>query len=432
MCFFVGHKYFNIMNKKFFVSALFLLLTFVFLSACKSKEISVSVLLQNVNRSVPSIFYRDMVDLLNNEKYLAHRAEMSDSLYAIALKNEWIPLVFADTAVFLYKHNGAPDTDIRIMGDLNGWSLNREPQVVLHAFTDTGLFYGIYKAPSTSTRVDYKIRVGSNFILDPGNKRLAWGGFGSNSELALSAYVASPWPIERSNTAKGSMSDNITLKSDALGYDVNIKVYLPNAYDNTKTYPLLVTTDGHEYSNSRLGAVNVVADNMINDNLITPLIIVFVDPRDPKSAQNKRQTEYVANDKFVQFLGVELLQYLENNYAVTTQANQRAILGTSLGGLNSAYCGVKSPTSYGLLAIQSPAFWIYPEIIDLYRNASTQNLKIYMDTGNIYDTEVMARNMQAVLNDKAYPLHYAEYSEGHSWANWRARIDDILLYFFRK
>ena len=92
--FFVGHKYVNIMNKKFFVSDLFLLLAFVFLSACKSKEISVSVLLQNVNRSVPSIFYRDMVDLLNNEKYLTQRAEMSDSLYAIALKNEWIPLVF--------------------------------------------------------------------------------------------------------------------------------------------------------------------------------------------------------------------------------------------------------------------------------------------------------------------------------------------------
>ncbi len=418
-------------NKTLISIALFSLLFGLF-SACKPKELSTNAILQNIDRTNPSAFYGNMLSLLNNDKYLAQRSELSDSLYAIAAQNEWIPLVFADTAVFLYKHSGATDTDIRIMGDLNAWSTNREPQVVLRAFADTGLYYGIYKAPSTHTRVDYKIRVGSNFILDPGNKRLAWGGFGSNSELALSEYKNSTYTNERAETPKGNVSNNITIKSEALGYDINIKVYLPFGYNSNKTYPLLVTTDGHEYSHPRLGAVNIVADNMIAENIIEPLIIIFVDPRDPKSGINKRQSEYVANDKFNRFLSVELLQYLENNYSVSTNAKQRAILGTSLGGLNSAYCGIKSPESYGLIAIQSPAFWIYPDIIDLYRNANKQDLKIYMDTGNIYDTETMARSMQTLLAEKGYSLHYKEYSEGHSWGNWRARIDDILQYFFAK
>lgn len=420
------------MYKRFFISVALCFVFLALLSACKPKEMGVTAILQNVDRTNPAAFYRHMLSSLSNEKYLTQRAELSDSLYAIALRNEWIPLVFADTAVFLYKYKGAADTDIRIMGDLNGWSINRDPQVVLRAFTDTDLFYGIYKAPSTETRVDYKIRVGSNFLLDPGNKRLAWGGFGSNSELALSEYKASPWANERLETPKGNVSNNIGIKSEALGYDINIKVYLPFGYNSNNTYPLMVTTDGHEYSNSRLGAVNIVADNMIAENKIEPLILVFVDPRDPQSGHNKRQSEYVANDKFIQFLTVELLQYLENNYSVSKSAHQRAILGTSLGGLNSAYCGIKAPVSYGLIAIQSPAFWIYPEIIDLYHNANKQDLKIYMDTGNIYDTETMARTMQTVLAEKAYTFHYNEYSEGHSWGNWRARIDDILLYFFEK
>lgn len=420
------------MNKRFFIPIALYLIAFAAFSACKPKELSTNAILQNIDRSNPSAFYQGMQSLLNDDKYLAQRVELSDSLYAIALQKEWIPLVFADTAIFLYKHSGGADTDIRIMGDLNGWSTNREPQIVLRAFSDTGLYYGIYKAPTTDTRVDYKIRVGSNFILDPGNKRLAWGGFGSNSELALSDYKTSPWVNERTDTPKGTVSNNITLKSEALGYDINIKVYVPFGYNSNTTYPLLVTTDGHEYSNARLGAVNIVADNMIADKKIEPIIVVFVDPRDPKNAQNKRQSEYVANDKFVQFLSFELLHYLENNYSISKMANQRAILGTSLGGLNSAYCGIKSPSSYGLIAIQSPAFWIYPDIVDLYRNANKQDLKIYMDTGNIYDTEAMARNMQSVLNEKAYTLHYNEYSEGHSWGNWRARIDDVFLYFFEK
>ena len=41
---------------------------------------------------------------------------------------------------------------------------------------------------------------------------------------------------------------------------------------------------------------------MLHENKIEPLIIVFVDPRDPTNGTNKRMTEYVANDNFVTFL----------------------------------------------------------------------------------------------------------------------------------
>lgn len=412
-----------------------LLYTYLFLSqafmfGCKTNELSVDAILKQADTSNPSAFYHQMQTLLNDDNHLTQRTELADSLYAMAARKEWIPLVFADTAVFLFTHKGDANTDIRIMGDLNGWSTTREPQVLLKAFANTNLHYGIYKAPTTDTRVDYKIRVGSNFVLDPGNKKLAWGGFGSNSELALPDYKYSPWTTEKSGIEKGTLSGNIAIKSDTLGYNINLKVYVPHNYNPQLQYPLLVTTDGHEYSNYKLGALPVVADNMIAEKMIEPLIVVFVDPRDPKTGENKRQNEYVANDKFTHFMTVELIKYLSENYSISTKANKRAILGTSLGGLNSAYCGIKAPQAYALIGIQSPAFWVHPQIIDRYKNTDKISLKIYMDTGNIYDTEAMARNMKTVLDTKNVALRYNEYSEGHSWGNWRARMDDILLYFF--
>jgi len=88
------------------------------------------------------------------------------------------------------------------------------------------------------------------------------------------------------------------------------------------------------------------------------------------------------------------------------------------------------PDVFGLLGIQSPAFWYYPQIMNMFTNAEKSLYKIYMDTGTIYDTQEKAREMKGIMEGKGYQIMYGEYSEGHSWGSWRARIDDILFYFF--
>ena len=42
------------------------------------------------------------------------------------------------------------------------------------------------------------------------------------------------------------------------------------------------------------------------------------------------------------------------------------------------------------------------------------------------------RRVRDLLLEKGYDLVYAEYPEGHSWGNWKAHIDDILLTFWPK
>ena len=55
-----------------------------------------------------------------------------------------------------------------------------------------------------------------------------------------------------------------------------------------------------------------------------------------------------------------------------------------------------------------------------------------MSTGVIFDTQDKARAMKEVLDSKGYQLQYIEVNQGHSWGNWRALIEEPLVYFFGK
>jgi len=387
---------------------------------------------KQVNISSPSAFYHSILPALNRCNSASQRMALADSIFYIAKTRLWIPIVFGDTAIFLYKHNTTSPANVQVFGDLNGWSDSKVPQITLSNYESTKLYFGIYKAPSTSTRIDYILVVNGSWMLDPSNPKLVWGGLGLNSELTLSNYVHSDWVNPREKGNKGTLSNNIKIHSDTLGYDINYRVYLPCGYRVCEKYPVVFTTDGQEYCDKNLGAANIIADNLIMDGKIKPIIMVFIDPRNPDTNTNRRSQEYVNNRKFTNFLSTELFKQIKTNYSIIGTPDQTAILGTSLGGINSAFTGILRSDVFGLVAMQSPAFWYYPNIMNMYTTARKMPLKIYMDAGTIYDTQGKALEMKSILDIKAYPLHYAEYSEGNSWGNWRSRIDDMLIYFFQK
>jgi enterochelin esterase family protein len=40
--------------------------------------------------------------------------------------------------------------------------------------------------------------------------------------------------------------------------------------------------------------------------------------------------------------------------------------------------------------------------------------------------------MKHALEEKGYDVAYSEFNQGHSWGNWRAHIDDMLVFFWGK
>ncbi len=343
------------------------------------------------------------------------------------LKNRnQIPFIFGDSVAFLYKGEASM---VSWAGDFNGWwesALGYEGVKI----GLSNVWINEQKFPSDA-RLDYKIIVNGNWILDPANPYRQMSGFGPNSELRMPGWVFPQETVLQPGVTRGSLSGNFTILSNTsnLNYSVQYKVYTPYGYNELSNLPVIYVTDGHEYSDDAKGSMIIVLDNLIFSGQIKPVIAVFIDPRNPSNLNlNRRSDEYTANNKFANFVADELVPVIDSNYKTDTTAEVRAILGTSLGGWNSAFFGYYRSDKFHLIGIHSPAF--DDAIIDNYSISSLLPIKIYMSTGVINDTQVKARAMKTIMDNKGYPLMYKEVNEGHSWGNWRALIDEPLIYFF--
>lgn len=318
-------------------------------------------------------------------------------------------------------------------GDFNGWDPNKG------GFNGTrvGLsnVWNCIKSFPANARLDYKIVIGSNWILDPDNPFSQSSGVGTiNSELRMPDWVYPAETIPRSRIPRGNFSENFSINSANLGYTVYYRVYTPVNYESLSNLPVIFITDGQEYSDDHLGSMTIVLDNLIYEKRIQPVIAVFIDPHSipNSSGTNRRRSEYTINKKFADFVSDELVPHIDANYNTNKSPNARAILGTSLGGINAAYLGYYRSEIFRLIAIQSPAFWTKPEIFNYYQDSNKLPLKIFMSAGTIYDTQADALHLKNILDSKGYQLKYIETPEGHSWGNWRALLDDLLIYFFQR
>lgn len=356
----------------------------------------------------------------------AERDEKMNSLWDSLKTNKQIPFVFDDSVAFLYK--GTAST-VKWAGDFNGWNPNYEGYSG-EKLAETDIWI-LKKTYPIDARLDYKIVKDGSWILDPANTYRQYSGFGPNSELRMPEWEFPEETILAEGVNRGTLSDNILIQSipENLGYALNYKVYTPFGYNDLQNLPVIYVTDGHEYADNRLGSMIIVLDNLIHQEIISPIIAVFIDPREPgNTSNNRRMTEYVENIGFANFVADELVPTIDANYKTNPSPANRAILGTSLGGWNSAFFGLTRSDCFQLVGIHSPAFG--EEIIQNYANVDKLPLKIFMSTGVIFDTQTRAREMKTVLENKNYALHYIEVNEGHSWGNWRALIDEPLKFFF--
>ncbi|MHC1705874.1 MAG: alpha/beta hydrolase-fold protein [Tenuifilaceae bacterium] len=372
--------------------------------------------------------FSDFKNTLENLSEISDDTERQVKLQSFwdSLKsNHQVPFIFNDSVAFLYQGNAS---SVFWAGDFNGWSSSPTYQG-----TKVGLsnIWMLEKKFPTDARLDYKIIANGSWILDLANSYTQLSGFGNNSELRMPDWIFPQETILAAGVTRGTLSNNLLIHSSLLNYDLQYKVYTPYGYDGLSNLPVIYVTDGHEYARDLMGSMVIVLDNLIFSNKINPVIAVFIDPRQPDNLGiNKRMAQYTGNIQFANFVADELVLLIDQQYKTNTNANARAILGTSLGGWNSAYFGLSRSDKFGLIGIHSPAFDNL--IIQSYSNSPKLPLKIFMSTGVIFDTQDRARTMKVVFDTKGYPLLYKEVNEGHSWGNWRALMDEPLIYFFGK
>ncbi len=344
-----------------------------------------------------------------------------------------IPLIDKDSVVFLYR--GEAKT-VSWMGDFNGWGYDKKFKNAGTKIPNTDIWILKTSFPEDA-RLDYKIVIDeTNWILDPSNPHQQWSGVGGgspNSELRMPRWNEDPitQPIEA--IFHGRVEKDILINSKELGYQISYSVYLPASYktQSKEVYPVMYVTDGYEYMHERMGNMITILDNLIHQKKIKPIIVVFIDQREPVNrSNNRRMMELAMNEHYLNFVVNELIPKVEKQFPISTHPEDRAILGTSMGGLTAAYFSFSKPEIFGLAGIQSPAFWFRPEIYTYCDNPNKPPVKTFMTSGQINDTQEGASKMKSILDKNTCTYEYKEVNQGHSWGNWRDLIDDMLIYFF--
>jgi enterochelin esterase-like enzyme len=364
--------------------------------------------------------WSDFIDYAYTIPDPADRQEAVDSFVNL-IAPQGIPWAEEDDLVhFLYQ--GTAST-VTVAGDFNSWNPNVD---FMESITGTDWWYRSSNFESNA-RLDYKFIVGGNsWILDPLNPNTVWGGFGPNSELAMPDYVQ-PWEIEDTGVMPQGTIQSGTVYSTNTEDTYAYKVYLPGEYADHpgRYYPTVYFHDGFEYLD--LADAKNVLDNLIGNDLISPMIAVFIQPND-------RGEEYAGNLRtaYRLFVVEEMVDHIQGQFRSWALPEHRATIGTSFGGNISGLISYHHPDVFGKAGLHSAAFWPNDyETYHLLNDNPAQDVK-YAFVWGTYEGSLntnLATLMPAMV-DKGYELYENTYPEGHSWGLWRATLDELLIYLF--
>jgi predicted alpha/beta superfamily hydrolase len=150
----------------------------------------------------------------------------------------------------------------------------------------------------------------------------------------------------------------------------------------------------------------------------------------------QRVTEYTppGADAYLQLLVDELKPTVDAMLRTRPDVSSTAMAGSSLGGLVTAYAGVRQPRVFGRLAAMSPSsWWDGGEVInDVFQTpaAPDRPLLVYVDCGSgAVDDEVDTRALAAAYAAVGVPNRYVVQDGGqHTELYWRQRFPGAMQY----
>lgn len=368
--------------------------------------------------------------LLINE--LREREDLSEQVIDEFLAQHQAPLVEGAKCTFLFR--GEVD-EVWVKHRI----VNQPQRVAMKRIPGFSLWWVVIELPEGS-RVDYHLetRVGEHHsdFNDPLNPNLASSPLGSSSVAQAAGYKTPEWTKHDPQCRQGELH-TIEFYSKALRRNTRSRVYLPARYRKTSTYPLLVVHDGDDYINH--SAMRTVLDNLIHRLDMAETVVVFSNPGD-------RIREYPNYAAHARHITTELIPYVAERVPLIDRADARALMGASFGAVASFSVAYRNPEMFGSLILQSgsfvftdigndhkggPAFDPVVKFMNRYREKPSKVAdNIYMSCGVYEELIVPNRSMVPVFEGTGMTVRYVEARDGHSWENWRDRLQDALSWIY--
>ena len=244
-----------------------------------------------------------------------------------------------------------------------------------------------------------------------------------------------------------------------------IRVLLPRGYyqNPSKRYPVLYMHDGQNLFQGMVGLsgyswnADITAATLMQLGKMRETIIVGVDC---SAYFGVRLQEYTPpqctpptnapslGGQYTDFLINQLKPYIDNTYSITagrtlTDPDDTGVLGSSMGGLISAYLGWTYPDTYHKVGCMSSSFWV----CDPITTGTSQPIRIYLDSGDqdlhqggtnyTGTSDSLLNTVQErdnLIND-GFDLdmnlyHTIGYGQWHSEQWWAARLPGCYTFLF--
>ena len=147
-----------------------------------------------------------------------------------------------------------------------------------------------------------------------------------------------------------------SIQSRFLGCEQNYNVYLPDAYDASRSYPVIYLLHGlwGNYTDwVSAGGMKAVADELILTGELVPAVIVMPNAGD-QDVHNYQNGYFNVKDwPYEDFFFQEFLPAVEKKYHCGGSKGSRAIMGLSMGGGGCMKIGLAHPENYAAIGCLS-------------------------------------------------------------------------------
>ena len=219
-------------------------------------------------------------------------------------------------------------------------------------------------------------------------------------------------------------------------------VYTPAEYEKgKKKYPVLYLQHGmgeDETGWSKQGYMQHIMDNAIASKQAVPMIVVM-ESGDIKAPMGRGQSMGDYGASFYPVLLNDLIPYIEANFRVKTDRENRAMAGLSWGGHQTFDIVFNHLDKFAWLGTFSGAIFnldVNNAYDGVFTKADELNKKIhyfYMNSGT-EGMDRMFRTEETVkkLNDLGVKAVYSK-SEGtaHEWLTWRRGLNQFITHIFK-
>jgi enterochelin esterase-like enzyme len=305
--------------------------------------------------------------------------------------------------------------------------------------------------PLTPEYYGYDFTVDGRVQLDPLNPDVRFNYQNLANQVMVPAKPSAPW--ELANIPHGRVDHQIftthiakNMPGDQAGY----VVYTPPAYDqhHKDGYPVLYLLHGwsdNETGWTEIGHAQYILDSLIHDGKALPMIVVmplgygdlkFVTSNHSVWDDNTQITSNV--QLFRDSLFNEVMPAIETSYNTAKGRENHAIIGLSMGGLESLSIGLNNPDKFAWIGGMSSALAqqhfaeMLPKIIDA-TSAKAMNLRLLWIACGTEDHLITPnRAFVAWAKDKGLNPVAIETPGLHVWSVWRDDLIHFAPLLFKK